>query len=121
MNKTGAGVVALMGTGDNTYAGATNINEGILRIGKSSALGTPTSGANGGTTVAAGATLELDSASGNLTIAENLELAGQGVNTAADGARRCISARCAMSAATTPSTAISRSRQHHHLQRRRRK
>ncbi len=88
LNKTGAGTLALMGTGDNTYAGATNINAGILRIGKSSALGTPTSGANGGTTVAAGATLALAGGSSGLTLAatESLELTGQGVNTAAEGA-----------------------------------
>ena len=77
-------MVALSGTGDNTYAGATNVAAGILRIRKSSALGAATTAGN--TTVAGGATLELDSASGNLTIAENLELAGQGVNTAAEGA-----------------------------------
>ena len=84
LSKTGAGVVALSGTGDNTYAGATNVAAGILRIRKSSALGAATTAGN--TTVAAGATLELDSASGNLTIAESLELTGQGVNTAAEGA-----------------------------------
>ena len=84
LSKTGAGVVALSGTGDNTYAGATNVAAGILRIRKSSALGAATTAGN--TTVAGGATLELDSASGNLTIAENLQLTGQGVNTAAEGA-----------------------------------
>ena len=84
LSKTGAGTLALSGTGDNTYAGATNVAAGILRIRKSSALGAATTAGN--TTVAAGATLELDSASGNLTIAENLQLTGQGVNTAAEGA-----------------------------------
>ena len=84
LNKTGAGVVAL--TGDNDYAGATRVTAGILRIAHQNALGTPPSSiSNGNTTVVNGATLELDSASGNLTITEALSLAGRGVNTAAEG------------------------------------
>ena len=90
LRKTGAGVVALMGTGVNTYAGATHVDAGILRIGKSSALGTPAAPEGGttpttSTTVAAGATLELAPADGvsGLTLAatESLSLAGDGVNT----------------------------------------
>ncbi len=75
LSKTGAGTLTLSGTGDNNYAGATNVAAGILRIRKSSALGSTA----GATTVAGGATLELDSANGNLSIAETLSLAGEGV------------------------------------------
>ena len=75
LSKTGAGTLTLSGTGDNTYAGATQVAAGILRIRKSSALGSTA----GATTVSNGATLELDSANGNLSIAETLSLAGNGV------------------------------------------
>ena len=57
LTKTGSGTLTLGGTAANTYAGVTNVSAGVLRIRKNSALGNTT----GNTTVAAGATLELDS------------------------------------------------------------
>ena len=94
LRKTGAGRGRAHGHGREHLRRATNVNEGILRVGKSSALGTPAA-AEGettpttNTTVAAGATLELAPAAGvsGLTLAatETLSLAGDGVNTAAEG------------------------------------
>lgn len=82
--KTGDGRLTL--AGNNIYSGPTSVNEGILNIRTNTALG----GATNGTTVASGATLELqkDAAYNNgndLTIAsEALTLNGTGVgNTGA--------------------------------------
>lgn len=67
ITKVGAGTLILSGAG--VYTGPTNVNEGVLNVRHSDALGT----AAGGTTVAAGATLQLQ---GGITVAaEPLTLA----------------------------------------------
>lgn len=71
MTKVGTGNLTL--SGNNTYTGATNVNAGVLRITNGSALGSTA----GGTTVAAGAALELQ---GGISVgAEALTLNGTGV------------------------------------------
>ncbi|MBR2572787.1 MAG: autotransporter-associated beta strand repeat-containing protein [Loktanella sp.] len=77
--KQGAGRLTLSGT--NTYSGTTTINEGTLRIGDSSGLGSTA----GGTIVADGATLELLSV---VNLNEAITLNGDGV--AGGGALRSI-------------------------------
>ena len=97
-------------TQNNTFAGAVNVNHGVLRIESSRALGTPTSGANGGTTVAAGATLELAGGTSGLIVplSETLSLAGDGArsdpadnNSARLGALRNVSGNNSIGAAIT--------------------
>ncbi|WNJ92486.1 autotransporter-associated beta strand repeat-containing protein [Bosea sp. 685] len=81
LTKTTGGTVTL--TGANSYTGATTISAGVLNIQNATALGTTAAG----TTVAAGAALELQ---GAITIgAEALSLNGDGV--ASGGALRNIS------------------------------
>ena len=71
LTKQGAGTLTL--SGSNTYSGVTRIAAGTLSITNSTALGATT----GGTTVSAGATLQL---SGNIAVgAEALTLSGNGV------------------------------------------
>jgi autotransporter-associated beta strand protein len=83
LNKTGAGVLVL--TNSNSYLGATTVSQGTLEIEDSQALG-PQSKTNG-TSVAAGATLELavdniaDSLNGtrnSLTVYDPLTISGSG-------------------------------------------
>jgi fibronectin-binding autotransporter adhesin len=69
ITKSGAGELALEGA--NTYAGATTINAGILRIDSNSALGTTAVG----TVVADGATLRVEHCT---VLSEALQLAGKG-------------------------------------------
>jgi autotransporter-associated beta strand protein len=69
-------------TGANTYAGATTVSAGVLKISNASALGTVA----GGTTVASGAALQINNQI--TTLAEPLTLNGTGV--ANDGALRSI-------------------------------
>jgi autotransporter-associated beta strand protein len=72
IKKSGDGTLRLTGT--NTFSGQVNVEEGVLNIGSSSALGQTTKG----TIVSDGATLELQP---NLFIDdEPLTLRGQGVN-----------------------------------------
>jgi autotransporter-associated beta strand protein len=72
LNKNGAGTVVLSGAANNTYTGVTNINAGTLVASKAGALGTTA----GGTTVANGATLQIN----NVAIgAEAVTLNGIGV------------------------------------------
>ena len=75
--NTDTGILTV--SGNNTFAGAVNVNHGTLRVQHNNALGTPGSGVtNGGTTVASGATLALAGGAGNLSIpaSEALRLAG---------------------------------------------
>lgn len=65
--KAGAGAMVL--SGNNTYAGLTSVNGGVLDVQSSTALGS----AAAGTTVAAGATLEVEPATG-LSFADALTL-----------------------------------------------
>jgi len=79
--KNGAGTLLLSGT--NSYSGATTVSAGILSVGNGSALGATTAG----TTVASGASLELQ---GGVSVgAEALSLAGTGSGGA--GALRNLS------------------------------
>lgn len=79
--KTGAGTLHL--TGNNSYAGDTTINAGVLRASSASALGA----ANFNNTVAAGAALEF---AGNFTLNETgLTLTGSGLG--GTGALRSVS------------------------------
>ena len=73
-----AGTVLL--TSANTYAGTTAVADGVLAVANADALGSPGGKtANGGTTVDAGATLELQ---GGVAVdpTESLALNGSGVN-----------------------------------------
>jgi autotransporter-associated beta strand protein len=68
--KTGSGTLTLSGA--NSYTGETRIEQGVLRIENAAALGT----IDGGTTVLAGASLEVDADN----VYEPLTLAGAGVS-----------------------------------------
>ncbi len=72
LTKAGTGTLTL--TGANAYTGATNINAGILNIQNASALGTIAAG----TTVASGATLQLQG--GITTLSEGLTISGTGAS-----------------------------------------
>ncbi len=78
VNKLGAGRAAFSAA--NTYAGVTTAAEGVLGVANSGALGAAGDGAAAqGTTVLAGAALELDGSGGNLAVAnEALTLSGLG-------------------------------------------
>lgn len=79
--KDGAGTLTL--AGDSTYTGTTTISSGVVNLRHSSALGST----SGGTSVAAGAALQLQN---NISVgSEALSLSGTGV--ANDGALRNIS------------------------------
>jgi autotransporter-associated beta strand protein len=70
LSNTGTGTVTLQG--GNTYTGSTNISAGVLNIRNNASLGTIA----GGTTVAAGATLQLQ---GNISVGnEALNIRGTG-------------------------------------------
>jgi autotransporter-associated beta strand protein len=74
--KAGAGRLAL--SGDNTYNGGTTVSAGALRIEHADALGD--TGAATTTTVASGASLELNLPDGSNTIDnENLNIVGSGI------------------------------------------
>lgn len=81
LTKANAGTWILSGA--NSYVGATNVSAGVLNIRNDSALGTNAAG----TTVASGATLQIQ---GGITVTgENLALTGEGVGNV--GALRNIS------------------------------
>jgi autotransporter-associated beta strand protein len=71
--KDGAGTLTLSGA--NTYAGLTSVNAGVVAVSSAAGLGTTA----GGTTVAAGAALQV---SGTVTIAEPLTLNSDGIGGA---------------------------------------
>lgn len=78
--KTGAGTLLL--TSANSYQGVTDIQAGTIAIRNNTALGQGGSTAANGTTVRAGAQLQLDGSTGSLTIAnESLTLYGNGSST----------------------------------------
>jgi autotransporter-associated beta strand protein len=90
LTKTGAGTFTL--SGNNSFTGAANVNQGIVQVNSSNALGT------GAATVVAGAAIELQGPSvtlGNSTLAINA--AGQGSN----GAIRNISGNNYINSAIT--------------------
>ncbi|MCC6608242.1 MAG: autotransporter-associated beta strand repeat-containing protein, partial [Burkholderiales bacterium] len=91
LTKIGAGTLTLSGA--NTYTGATTINGGTLVAANNTALGS----AGTGTTVAAGAELDISGAA--LTIAEPLTLNGTGV--AGGGALRNLANNNTMTGAIT--------------------
>lgn len=76
INKSGAGRLSL--TGDNTFAGTVNLNQGIVNVQRSTALGSP----QGATTVRQGATLEIEQTTfGPVNIGlEQINVAGVGVS-----------------------------------------
>ncbi|OAI00842.1 DUF4347 domain-containing protein [Methylomonas methanica] len=73
LTKAGVGTLTL--SGDNTYSGATAVNDGTLVAAHNNALGT----AAGSTTVASGASLGLQ---GGLTVAEAVSAVGTGISSA---------------------------------------
>jgi len=82
LTKSGVGTTSIL-SGANTYSGATSISSGVLNIQNNLALG----GTAAGTTVAAGAALQMQ---GGITVTgEALTLSGSGVSN--DGALRNIS------------------------------
>lgn len=91
VTKSGTGLLQF--TGNNSYAGATAVNAGALRVDHANGLGTTAAG----TTVASGAALQL---ANNVTIgAETLGLSGSGVSS--DGALRNISGTNSFAGAVT--------------------
>lgn len=68
--KTGTGTMEL--SGNNSHGGATTVADGTLTITHSNALGSTA----GATTIDSGATLNLDGSGGNLTVVENITIAG---------------------------------------------
>jgi autotransporter-associated beta strand protein len=75
--KTGAGTL-LLNSNLNDYTGATQVNEGTLRLDVANGLGST----SGGTTVASGAQLRLNATNSGFTVGnEALAISGQGVTT----------------------------------------
>jgi uncharacterized repeat protein (TIGR01451 family) len=95
LTKAGSGVLAMSAV--NTYTGATAINAGTIEVRSNAALG----GAGTGTTVATGATLQINGA--GLAIAEPLTLNGTGV--ANGGALRNLANNNTVSGAITLASA----------------
>jgi fibronectin-binding autotransporter adhesin len=73
LTKSGTNVLALTGA-NNTYAGQTQVNAGTLSLRNMNSLGNTTS-----TTVASGATLDVNFSAGTLLNAANIYLNGAGV------------------------------------------
>ncbi len=84
LTKTGPGTLVLNGPGANTYAGTTTVSAGRVRVEKAAGLGAATPGvANvgvNGTSVAAGAVLELAIA-GGASLSEALSIVGVNLTT----------------------------------------
>jgi autotransporter-associated beta strand protein len=90
LTKNGTGTASI--ATNNTYTGATTVNNGSLNIQHANALGTTASG----TTISSGATLEIQ---GGITTAEGITLAGTGFSE--NGAIRNVSGTNTLSAALT--------------------
>ncbi len=90
LTKVGNSVFTL--TGNSTYSGATNINVGTLNVQNSNALGTTA----GGTTIASGATLELQN---DISIGDAINFRGTGFAT--NGAIRNVSGNNTLTGALT--------------------
>ncbi|MEQ8791942.1 MAG: autotransporter-associated beta strand repeat-containing protein, partial [Pirellulaceae bacterium] len=74
VTKQGTGTLVL--EGDNSYQGATLVNQGVLNIRSATALGADTAP----TVVAAGAALEIEGGVGGIDVGmESLQLAGRGI------------------------------------------
>lgn len=83
VQKTGTGTMVMtFNNQSNGYTGTTTVSQGTLNIRNSGALGGTGSGAAAsGTTVASGATLQLENTSGNVQVgAEALTISGSGYN-----------------------------------------
>ena len=91
-------------TGANTYAGATTVNFGVLRVSKTGALGAATTANTDDTTVASGATLELDGV--DIAAGESLSLAGNGHETTAGDTNTALGALRSVSGNNTVRGAI---------------
>jgi fibronectin-binding autotransporter adhesin len=92
-SKNGLGIMTLTGASSNTFSNTFAVNAGVVRIEKSSALGTTAAG----TTVASGAALQLANDIG--VGAEALGLSGDGVSN--DGALRNVSGTNSFAGAIT--------------------
>ncbi len=101
LTKAGTGTLIL--TGDNQYAGATNVNAGALNIQRSSALGSSA----GATNIRSGAALELQETSfGPVHVGlETLNLAGTGIDDT--GALRNVAGSDNSWAGNVPLTGVS--------------
>jgi fibronectin-binding autotransporter adhesin len=93
ITKLGSNTLTLNGT--NTFTGAVAVEQGVLNIQSSSALGTT----GGATIVSSGAALELQ---GNITVAEGLTVYGTGVSSG--GVIRNISGNNTISGTINPGT-----------------
>jgi autotransporter-associated beta strand protein len=82
LTKEGTGTMTL--TNANTYAGVTTVKAGALNIRNASALGTTA----GNTVVQSGGTLQLQGS--NMTISENINIAGVGAGGTSVGALRNV-------------------------------
>lgn len=95
--KTGPGTLRLAGT--NTYIGPTLVSEGLVRVASETALGAP----NGGTSVSAGAELQIDTVVAIMH--EPLTLAGAGIGGLSGalriGSDAAIATNIVLSAPTT--------------------
>lgn len=102
LQKYGTGTLLL--SGNNTYLGVTAIQQGILSVQHSNALG---GAANAGASVSSGAALQLsNAANGNLNVATKLTLSGNGIG--GNGALQNVAGTNTWSGGITVTTANTR-------------